>query len=367
MKIVHVTASLKMGGAETLLAQVAKRQVEAGNEVCIFTLLDHPDVKVTDRVKVLPGAGPEPGLRKYYVAGWRLIRALRDFKPDVVHAHMLHSNLVTRLLRPFLGFPVLVNTVHAIRETDDILYKRAYRLLDRLADVTVFVSREAMERYRVDKMVSVARSQVIHNGIDLEVFRPDKASRARMRKILNINDDDILVTAIGRLTPDKDYPNLFAAFDKVLSLEPRAYLVIVGDGELRDSLREQASKRSAAPRITFLGMRRDVPDILAASDLLVLSSAHEGFGLVLAEAMACGVPVVSTDCGGTSEVIGDAGTLVPPSDPDALAVGILDTLALHPEIRSHRLQRARFRVESHFSLESTVANWYEVYRRHAHG
>ena len=122
MRIVHVIASLGMGGAETVLGLLAERQAADGHDVSIVMLLDKREVSVSRDVNVIAiGAGGR-SWTGCLAAVWRLARTLRGLRADVVHAHMLHSNLLTRLLRPLLGRPVLINTVHAIRETDNRAY-----------------------------------------------------------------------------------------------------------------------------------------------------------------------------------------------------------------------------------------------------
>lgn len=363
MKIVHVIASMGMGGAETLLGQLAGRQAAEGHDVAIVVLLDKQEVSVPETVPMIAiGAGARSWVG-YLAAVWRLGRTLRALRADVVHAHMLHSNLLTRVLRLLIGWPVLINTVHAVHETDNVTYRCAYRLLDRMVDATVFVSGEAMERYRRDGLVSVARSTVVHNGVDLQRFNANAADRAATRLKFGFAESDIVLTAIGRLTTYKDYPNLLTAFDRVVAVQPRACLLVVGEGELGATLRADAQTRLAAERIHFVGLRTDIPEILSASDMLVLASTHEGFGLVLAEAMACLVPVVSTDSGGAAEVVGRCGRLVTIGDSEELASAMLDTIGLSPEERQQLVESGRERVCTKFSIDQTVSNWYQIYRR----
>lgn len=363
MKIVHVIASLGMGGAETLLAQIAGRQAADGHGVTIVILLNKREVIIPANVRVIPITADTSSCAGFIVAVWRLARTLRALRADVVHAHMLHSNLLSRVLRPLIRWPILINTVHGIRETDNVAYRQAYRLLDRMVDATVFVSGEAMERYIEDGMVSVDRSTVVHNGIDLQRFHRDATDRDVTRRKLGIAESDIVLTAIGRLTADKDYPNLLAAFDRVAAIHPRARLVVVGEGELGRTLRADALTRLAAERIQFIGLRTDIPEILRASEMLVLASMHEGFGLVLAEAMACLVPVVSTDCGGAAEVVGPCGRLVPVGNSEQLASAMLETIGLSPQEKRHLVESARQRVCEKFSIDQTISNWYQIYRR----
>lgn len=361
MKIVHVIASLGMGGAETLLAQLAGRQAEDGHDVVILTLLGDRKVAVPARVSVHSLASEGWMVYRGLRMIWGLASRLRALRPDVVHSHMLHSNLLVRLLRPLLGRARVINTVHAVFETDSRVFRLGYKLLDRFTDVTAFVSREAQERYVSEGLTPLNRSVVVHNGIECDHFQFDRSRRADVRAELGISDDVTVITAIGRLTEQKDYPNLLDAFAQVISSHPDVVLLIVGDGKLREDLQSFVRLQSWWPRVKFAGIRNDIPAILSASDMLVLASAWEGFGLVLAEAMACRVPVVSTDCGGTAEVVGDCGVLVPPRNPSELAHGIVTTLELSGEQRFSQVQRAMERIRQLFSIDAALERWYRVY------
>ena len=123
-----------------------------------------------------------------------------------------------------------------------------------------------------------------------------------------------------------------------------------------------AGTLGVADRVNFLGVRHDVPTLMAACDVFVLSSAWEGFGLVIAEAMACGRVVVATDCGGVREVVGDAGFLVPPRNAEALAKAMGRALRLSDDEHERLGVAARQRVVEHFSLEATAERYLAVYR-----
>ena len=361
MKIVHVIASLGMGGAETLLAQITKRQAQDGHDVHIVCLLPKMVVPIDQKVTVHLLVRSNASIQMALLLP-RLACKLSSLRPNIVHAHMLHSNLLTRLVRPILRIPILINTVHSAYETSNVLFRAGYRLLDRLVDVTVFVSHEAQDRYVTEKLTPDTKLAVVLNGIDTEYFKRNINARKRIRLEFGISDECVLMTAIGRLAQQKDYPTLFAAFSRVVDHMPNARLLIVGEGPLRAPLAQEVTALGLTTRVTFAGIRTDIPAILSGSDLLVLSSAWEGFGLVLAEAMACMVPVVSTDCGGTAEVVGRCGRLVPIGDSSALSSSIVEIIGMPPEMRQQMLELARERVCQNCSIEQTVANWYRIYR-----
>ncbi len=181
-----------------------------------------------------------------------------------------------------------------------------------------------------------------------------------MRKCLNLPDDARLIMTVGRLTEAKDYPNLIHAF---ASLEHKnsIYLAIIGDGELNSSLKELAVSLEVENNIIWLGKQDNIEKWLSACDLFVLSSVWEGFGIVLAEAMACERVVIATNVGGVEEVVGDDKFLVPPSRPDLLMHKIKSTLNLDNKEFMHIGVMNRHRIERDFSIENIVVQWESIY------
>lgn len=236
----------------------------------------------------------------------------------------------------------------------------AYRFTHCLADVTTNVSSEAVAAFEKVRAVKQGQMLVVHNGIDTRAFQYSQSSRDQMRGSLGVRASTSLILAVGRLQPQKDYPNLLKALARLPDhLEWVA--VIAGAGQLDTELRDLASDLGLTDRVRFLGVRSDVRDLMCAADVFVLSSAYEGFGLVVGEAMACERLVVATDCGGVAEVVGDFGHLVPPRDPEALAVGLAQAIALPRDHARQIGQQARERVESLFSLDAAVEKWLSVY------
>nr|BBJ04618.1 hypothetical protein YBY_24670 [Marinobacter nauticus] len=236
-----------------------------------------------------------------------------------------------------------------------------YRVTDSLADLSTNVSDEAVEAFVENGAVPKGRMIVVYNGIDLSRFRCEVTERHVHA------EDELVLLAVGRLHPQKDYPNLLRAF----SLLPRAYegrelrLDIVGEGAERNGLEALARELGIESQVHFLGIRSDVPELLNQADLFVLSSAWEGFGLVVAEAMACEKRVVATDCGGVAEVLGGNGVLVPPSDHKALAEGIQEALAMPIDEAECLGRAARARIESTFCLNVILSRWTEIYSSEA--
>jgi len=183
---------------------------------------------------------------------------------------------------------------------------------------------------------------VIPNGVDAERFRPDPQARAKLRNDLGIQNEQGLVIHVARVDPIKNHRLLLAVAQGMPSLR----FLAVG---------QHTEKLNGPPNVLGLGLRRDVPQLLAAADALVMTSDGEGFPNVVAEAMAAGLPVVSTDAGDARRIVGDTGTIVPPRDRDAMIAALRD-LFEHPDgTRQDRGMRARARIDREFSLRSYVA------------
>lgn len=205
--------------------------------------------------------------------------------------------------------------------------------------------------------------QAVANGIDTDRFCHTQDLREKLRVSEDLKPKDKVVLSVGSLTEVKDYPNLLKAFAEVCQSTNKAVqLWIAGEGCLLFELQELAAQLSVAGRVRFLGVRHDIPDLMNVADVFVLPSALEGFGIVVAEAMACQKVVVATNCGGVGEVLGDCGFLVPPQDSHALAEAMAQALALTAEDATSMGVRARQRVVDKYSLDRVVEIWVDLYR-----
>lgn len=360
MKILFLISGLGIGGAERLVVNLADKMAGRGNEVMIVSLTGPTLFRPVDpaiRIIALDMVKSPLGFVRAYAS---LRRVIHEFEPEVVHSHMVHANLLARLVRPFVSVPRLVCTAHNTYEGGR-LRMLAYRLTDGLADVSTNVSREAVKAFEEKGAVPRGRMLAVVNGIDCEVFSPDTSSRVKMRQSFAIDGEHKVFIAVGRLFEAKDYPNLLNAFAQIVSSLKQSCLWIVGDGPLRADLEAQVGALGLEGRVRFLGVRHDIPALLRAADVFVLSSAWEGFGLVVAEAMATETPVVATNCGGVAEVVGECGYLVPPCDSKALATAMIEAANLSVEQVQAISLRARQRIVARFSLDRTVDHWLEIY------
>jgi glycosyltransferase involved in cell wall biosynthesis len=361
MKIVLIITCLGVGGAETQVVNLADRLDAAGHEVLVMSLTDEVLVSPkSEKVRVV-----SLGVRKTPAA---LIRAyaharsvLRQFSPDVVHSHMVHANIFTRMLRLSVPMPRLICTAHNTNE-GGAMWMWAYRLTDRLAHLTTNVSQEAVDRYIACSAVAADKTMAVYNGIDCESFRFDPELRKKLRSALEVPEGAQVLLAAGRCCEQKDYPNLLHAFQAVSRRQEDCVLWIAGTGSDQAQLEALSDRLGIAGRVRFLGLRRDVPALMSAADIFVLSSAWEGFPLVIGEAMACERIVVSTNSGGIAEWLGQSDYLVPIRDSAALADALARALSLDDEARRACGLAARERVLARFSLHAVAQRWEQIYK-----
>ena len=361
LQILFLLTSLAYGGAETQVVRLAIRLKLRGWEVAVASLMP-PKAYVED----LEAAGipvfslnirrklpdPRPVLR--------LARIIRKWQPDVVHSHMVHANLLARIVRFLAPIPVLICSARSIDEGGRFR-EVLYRLTDPLCDLTTQVSQAGLERYV--RMGAVPRHKIryIPNGVDTERFKPNLEDRLKFRKELGV--DGFVWLAVGRFDPPKDYPSMLQAFARVVHKHSNTILLIAGDGPLRKTMENLARELGIEKRTKFLGIRRDIPQLMNAADAYVMSSSWEGMPNVLLEASATGLPIVATDVGGNREIVldGVTGFLVPPRNPEALARTMLRIMDLSDEERKEMGKRARKHIEVKFNLDRVVDLWEILY------
>ncbi|AZF31107.1 Poly(glycerol-phosphate) alpha-glucosyltransferase [Pseudomonas sp. R4-35-07] len=360
MNIMFFITGLGMGGAERQVVDLADRMSARGHNVVIAYLTGKQEVLPGEpRVSVVALNGDKT-LRGMVRAINNLIKLIRRFKPDVLHSHMVHANLIARVIRFVIKIPKLICTAHSSNEGGK-LKMLAYRLTDFLADVTTNVSQEAVDILIAKGASSAGRMIFVPNGIDTERYVFDEQVRDQVRARESIDSSIKVILAVGRLVEAKNYPCLLDAFKLISQDDENVRLWIVGDGPLATDLALRVNEAHLDEKIKFFGRRNDVPSFYCAADVYVLSSAWEGFGLVVAEAMSCKTLVVATDCGGVKEVLGGSGYLVEPFNPEALRQSIKLALSLPPEEKNSLVTSARSRVVDNFSIDSVISTWERLY------
>jgi glycosyltransferase involved in cell wall biosynthesis len=362
IRVALLITSLNVGGAETQTVALAGHLRRRGHDVLVITLLPTAGLRdqLLDTGAQLTSLGMSRGVPDPRSL-WRLYAILRSWQPDILHCHMTHPNLMGRIIGRMAGVGVIISTIHNTYE-GGWWRKWAYRVTDRLAHRTTAVSSASAARYIALGAVPASRMCVVPNGIDVERFRPNVECRNARRRVLHVGDD-FLWLAVGRLEAPKDYANMLDAFASVTTCTPGARLCIAGHGKLEAELRGRAQRLGIANRVDFLGLRRDIGELMSAADAFVMSSSTEGLPMVLLEAAATGLPIATTDVGGIGEIVrsGETGYLVPPHDSVALAAAMLTIQELDASQRSAMGARARARVVARYGLDAIASEWHCLY------
>ncbi len=291
----------------------------------------------------------------------RLAALLRRLRPQVLHCHMVHANLLGRVVRLLVPVPVLISTAHNIDEGGR-LRELLYRLTDPLTDVTTQISQAALERYVEIGAVPRERIRFIPNGQDLERFRPDPRLREQVRERMDLQGQFVWL-AVGRFDAAKDYPNMLHAFAGAADEGRPSRLLLVGGDGLEERMGPLARELDIADRVSFLGVRDDVGLLMNGADAYLMSSAWEGMPMVLLEAAASGLPIVTTDVGGNREVVRDGcnGFVVQPRDSQQLADAMRRMMDLPGEQRHAMGAAGRDLMEKEFSLRAVADRWEALY------
>jgi len=359
--IVHVLGSFGVGGAERVAVDLAAGQVAAGHRAITvsFAVDDGPlrqmfaDRGVETHRVPKRARGVDPTLP------FRLAAFFSRQRPDLIHTHSVLPLVYSAWPARLQGL-ALVHTKHGL----DRKGARAQWLGRRaasLVDVFVAVSKTTAEQARRNHECSPGKLCVVPNGIALDQFSPDPESRAAVRSELGIGQDAVVIGTVGRCHSDKNHGLLVRAAAPLLSDGVR--LVLIGDGEELEGLRRQVSDLPGSRFVHLLGRRMDVPRLLTAFDVFAMSSRTEGLPLVVAEAMAASLPVVSTAVGGIPEVVveGETGFLVSDGDEDALRRRLRELVDDLP--RAREMGRRGRELSVKLSDQRMLAGYQEVYLR----
>jgi glycosyltransferase involved in cell wall biosynthesis len=294
-----------------------------------------------------------PGVRRpWHVLG--IARRFRELQPDIVHTFLLTASLYGRLGAVVAGVPIIIGTEVNIYEHKKLLHAVAERLLLRGTD-RVIASAESVRTFYVRQVhADPAKIDVIYNAVDWSQL-VTTASRDAVRTSVGVPAGSPLAGIIARLTEQKAHRYLFDAMAETPALAA-LHLLVVGDGELRDDLRQRADRLGLSGRVHFLGARRDLGDLLSSIDIFVMPSLWEGLPLSMVLAMGAGLPVVATRVAGIPEVVHDGvtGLLVPPADVPALG-SALSRLVADPALRRTIGAAACAFVRPRFGVDGYVA------------
>ncbi len=362
IKVVHIVPLLAPGGAETLAVHLVTGLNRQRYDVAVVSLrkcsgCDLERLLAERGVPVLY-LGKQPGFdfRIYH----RVYRVLKELQPDVIHTHL---HVLRYALPSMLSFKhsAKVHTVHNLAEREA---ERGTRWIQRYAFnqgvVPVAVSDEVA--ISLERLYGIQRCSTIANCIPTDLYSSPRTSRKEWRARVGFGDDDVLFVCVARFAPQKNHSLLLKAFAQGPASDPNAHLVLVGEGALQGQLEQQARNLGLGAQAHFLGLRTDIPDVLGAMDVFVLSSDYEGSPLSVIEAMASGLPIVSTAAGGVPDLFetGKEGFLVQPGDEKGFS-DVLELLLRDSDARKSLGIAAAQRAKRKFDVLTMVRSYEELY------
>lgn len=358
-------SSLAAGGAERVVVSLACRLAQRGYDAAVCTLTSSQDTHLADELR-------QAGVTRYDLAARRLsdsravvryLRLLSRSGVDVVHAHGQDAWILASVARWLTRVPLIL-TRHVLDESAGTwrqsVRRRCALEAVRRADALVAPSSATADTLAELAGICASRIQVIPNGIDLERFHPGTTGREGVRRALGCAAHERVLLMPAVLRQGKGHEVVLDALPAIRRCLPHVKLVFAGAGDREADLRQRAEPYG--DRVVFLGHRDDLPDLLAACDLVVLSSYSEALPVALIEAAAAGRPVVASRVGGTPDIVahGVSGLLVPPGDPGALADAIVAVLSDQERLQAFG-QAARMIARHKFSLDGHVDRTLELW------
>jgi glycosyltransferase involved in cell wall biosynthesis len=295
-------------------------------------------------------------------------RELEDHPADIVHSHRYKENILAGMIKQRSGVRYLVQTVHGLPESfaglkgfKATLYGHVNntatrRRFDRVIAVSDDIKTYLSRRYDATKVVTV------HNAVDLNRIGATRAAET-VRQELSLDSTQPIIGTVGRMVPVKGFEVFLAAAKAISQQIPQARFLMVGDGPNQADYEHMSRQLGLSERVTFLGFRHDVGDILNCLDLFVMTSHHEGVPTALLEAMALRRATVATAVGGITEVIEDniSGRLVPAGDVSAVTAACVELLS-NDNLRKQVGEAARRRIESEFSVATQRDRVMAIYK-----
>lgn len=368
--ILHLITSLDAGGSEAMLARLVTGMDRARFSNRVVSLLPAGALAARIRSAGIPVESLEltPG-RPSVLGLLRLLRILRQVRPDILQSWLYHADLLGLLAGRLARVRRVawnircgeMELAHAPRLTAWTF--RACALLSRLPDAIVANAESGIAAH-VRRGFCPRRFVHIPNGFEVGRFAPDPEEGRRLRGELGVAGTVPLIGLAARFDPLKDHRTFLRASAAIRVRQPSARFLLCGRGTdpANPRLRQWLDEAGCREAFLLLGHREDVPRIMNALDVAVSSSIGEGFPNVLGEAMACGTPCVATDVGDSAVLLGGAGRLVPAGDPAALAEAVLELLSLPAPARAALKAAARARIVERYALPGIVARYEAFYR-----
>lgn len=349
--------SLNLGGAERQVSVLAEALHAQGRKVTIGVFYSGGILEHQLRAKGINILSLQKKGRWDLIGWfWRYLKTLQQLQPNVIYSFLTTSNIVATIGRLFTNIPVVWGiraSVVNLEHYDWLARLTAWveKKISIFASTIIFNAHYSRE-YHQRLGYSLNQAIVIPNGIDTTVFKPNPKAGEKLRLKLGIPKEALVIGMVARFDPMKDYATFLSAARTISKKHPNLYFITAGTGT------DTAPWTQLPKNLLRLGDYEDMASLYNALNIMVLCSFGEGFPNVLGEAMACGIPTISTDVGDAIQILGDYGMIIPPQNPKALEKAIFDLIANPPpaaKIREH--------IQVHFSVDKMAERTLQTLRQ----
>lgn len=360
-KILYLINDLDIGGAENVLLHLVENLNKAKYQIQVVSIL--PIGLIGERIETLNVKVYSLDSRKFnFKAIRRLYSIVIDYQPDILHCFLPQSIILGRLLGHLLHVPLIISSYRS-SNFGSHLQTLIFRLTDKWSHVNTVVSSEmatSIEKNHITRQKPI----IIRNGIDIKSFVIQNSElRMECRQQLKIDQNDIIITAVGQLREAKGYLDLVDTIAILKNKYSNIHFLILGEGKLRLQIENSIRKYHLEGYISLLGQKNNPVFYLNASDMYILPSLWEGFPNALLEAMACGLPSVATKVSGAVEIIQDGfnGFLAEVNNPSDIADKLENLILMKESERKEIGLLARQTVERYYSIEKMVSEYEKLY------
>lgn len=358
INILYVITSLGLGGAEKLLLEYIRRLDRNKYSFYVICLREKPDDLIAELQRFATVINLKIKGRFNPVVIPKLLKLIKMIRPDIIHTHLFQPRIYTTIAKLFYRGGILIthkhNNVNMSKHKIFILFEMLCLIGNKKV---IAISQSVKKSLQKFEFVSSKKIFVIPNAIDYKKFFNGHSFNPKPDK------NQIIIGTIGRLEKQKGLIYLLKAMKLILQRFPDARLEVTGEGSLMNELKKECIKLNISNSVIFFGKFADVIPFYKRMDIFVLPSVYEGFGIVLLEAMAAGVPIVATNVDGIKEVVinGECGLLVPPKNPEAIADAVTQIITnptLKKKLIEAGLKRAQqFDIQEHImKLDNLYSN-----------
>jgi glycosyltransferase involved in cell wall biosynthesis len=359
-KILHLISGLEVGGTETQLLRILP-ELQKYHENAVCCVRGHGPIGFELEKKSIP---------VYYLdfKGFldlliikRFYSVIKEFRPNILTTYLIHADLYGRIFGRLFGIKKIVSSKRGALLQWEWLAK-----FDRMTKFMVsrylVQTKTAREEWMGRLGLSKDNFTIIPNGIDTKLFSPNINKPDKLRG-LDINPESFVITCVARLRRGKGHKFLLESFENIFKKHKNTTLLLVGDGEREEELRKQIKNYTSKNNIFFLGNRNDIPEILAISDIFVLPTEAEGMSNAIIEAMAAGIPIITTDIPENKELIknSEMGILIPTQDIKEIQKNS-SLLLNNADLRKRLGGNARSEIKKHYDINVVVEKMQDFYK-----